>query len=162
MFYAILSNGWVAVITIPTNQLLHGDMDSVMYLLVGMSAVLLIGLAILIVYNMFKDRKNRYVNETLKILGNTYYAIYRINYENATYQAIKSNEDMADLITTKGHYEDLIKAIKLKVEEKTYEEFERSFSLQNIRSLIDKKVYEFGGDFQRKFDDGYHWVCQQL
>lgn len=158
VYYAILSNGWVAVITIPTNQLLHGDMDSVMYLLVGMSAVLLIGLGILIVYNVFKDRKNRYVNETLKILGNTYYAIYRINYENATYQAIKSNEDMADLITTKGHYEDLIKAIKLKVEERTYEEFERSFSLQNIRSLIDKKVYEFGGDFRRKFDDGYHWV----
>ncbi|MCI5774055.1 MAG: ATP-binding protein, partial [Erysipelotrichaceae bacterium] len=158
VYYAFLDNGWAAVMTIPTDRLLHGDMDSVMYMLVAMSASLLIGLAGLIIYNFFKEQRNRYINETLKILGNTYYAIYRINYENETYQTIKCNNDMVAVINSRGHYRDLIKAIKSKVEERTYEEFERSFSIENIKSLIAKEVYDFGGDFQRKFADGYHWV----
>ena len=42
------------------------------------------------------------------------------------------------------------KTVKTCVDEKTYEEFEQSFSLENIRHLIADKVYEFGGDYRRK------------
>ena len=162
VYYAFLENNWLAVMTIPTRQLLRGDMDMTMYFLLGISILLFAGLICLVIYNFLKDRKNRYINETLMILGNTYYAIYRVNYENSTYNAVKTSEDLLDVIPSKGHYQDLIKLVKTKVEEHTYEEFERSFSLENIRSLIAKGIYEFGGDFQREFPDGYHWVTIRI
>lgn len=162
VYYAFLENNWLAVMTIPTRQLLRGDMDMTMYFLLGISILLFAGLICLVIYNFLKDRKNRYINETLMILGNTYYAIYRVNYENASYNAVKTSEDLLDVIPSKGHYQDLIKVVKTKVEEHTYEEFERSFSLENIRSLIAKGIYEFGGDFQREFPDGYHWVTIRI
>ena len=162
VYYAFLDNEWLVVMTIPTRQLLRGDMDATMYFLVAISVLLFAGLVVLVIYNFLKDRKNRYINETLMILGNTYYAIYRVNYENATYRAIKTSEDLLDVIPAKGNYLDFIKVVKSKVEEHTYEEFERSFSLENIKSLIEKDIYEFGGDFQRKFADGYHWVSIRI
>ena len=162
VYYAFLENNWLAVMTIPTRQLLRGDMDTTMYFLIAITVILFAGLVGLVIYNFLKDRKNRYINETLMILGNTYYAIYRVNYENATYRAIKTSDDLLDVIPPKGHYLDFIKVVKSKVEEHTYEEFERSFSLENIKNLIAKGIYEFGGDFQREFADGYHWVSIRI
>lgn len=48
------------------------------------------------------------------------------------------------------------------VNKKTYEEFEQSFSLENIRRLINDRIDEFGGDYQRRFGNEYKWVSIKI
>ena len=43
-----------------------------------------------------------------------------------------------------------------------FEDFRTSFSLENIRSLVSRRVRDYGGDFQRVFDGEYRWVNVRL
>src|SRR5699024_5196666 len=75
---------------------------------------------------------------------------------------VKSSDDVKELLGKSGSYSHLIQVVKTCVSEKTYEEFEQSFSLENIKKLIADRIYEFGGDYQRKFHDEYKWVSIRI
>ena len=52
----------------------------------------------------------------------------------------------------------LLDTMKEVIEPEAYEEYVESFSLQSIRSLVSRRVRDFGGDFRRLFGDVYRWV----
>ena len=157
VYYTELDNGWVSIVTIPFSMILE-DLNQLTFLftlifIIFMSYTLMV---------TWKDHRisNRFklTNETLRVLGNTYYALYRINYEEGTYEMIKSSKYVGSRIPTRGPY-DLWMNIAIEViEENASEDYRESFSLANIKRLVEHHVHRYGGDFLRRFGDEYRWV----
>ena len=72
--------------------------------------------------------------------------------------SIKSNEDVKERLGASGDYQLLMDVMKEVVRPEIYEEFAQSFSVKNIRKLIQEGIREFGGDYKRRFGDEYRWV----
>lgn len=161
VYYSQMGNGWLSVITIPTQAILQEGWDSTLLAIAGVFvAVLLVAVAFM-VRSFVDERKARHTADTLKLLGDTFFAIYRINYQNGTYETIKCSDDVREKLgdhVQRGDYHHLMGIVKQYVDDKTFTEFKKSFSLENIRSLIDEGINDFGGDFRRTFSDGVRWV----
>lgn len=162
VYYYAMDNGWLSVITIPLNQILMDDLDGFIVVQAAVCIILFAAVVIILVRSFVADRKMKKTAETLQILGDTYYAIYRINYETETYESVKSSEDVMDQLGKEGDYSHLIQVVKSYVDQDTYKEFETSFSVENIRRLVRENIYEFGGEYQRRFGDEYKWVSIRI
>lgn len=155
--YTRLSNGWYSVVTTPYSLIL-GDLNTVYLVFVAMGVVFLAALAVMGVRDWRRTRAMERTNETVRVLGNSYYAIYLVNYDEGTYEMIKGSDYVRDRIPPRGPYPDLLRTAGEVIEENTFREFEESFSAENIRSLVAGRVRDYGGDFLRKFGERYRWV----
>lgn len=162
VYYYEMDNGWCSVITIPVEKILIDGWNSVILTLVVVSLALFVAIAAMLIRGYLDARRVKHVQDTLQILGDTYYAIYRINCETERYEVIKSQKDLRGQLGGAGDYGYLLKVMGKVVDRDTYEKFCSSFSMENIRKLVADKTGEFGGDYQRKFEDGFHWVNVQL
>ena len=162
VYYDEMDNGWLSVITIPIQNILQSDLDGVIVTLAVICLALMITVAAALLRSYFGEQKMRHTADTLQILGDTFYAIYRINYETGTYETIKSSRDVREQLGRSGTYRHLLDVLRGYVEEQTYQEFEHSFSMENIRRLVAHQIYEYGGDYQRKFGDTYKWVSIKI
>ena len=155
--YTRLSNGWYSVVTTPYSLIL-GDLNTVYLVFVAMGVAFLAALAVMGVRDWRRTRAMERTNETVRVLGNSYYAIYLVNYDEGTYEMIKGSDYVRDRIPPRGPYPDLLRTASEVIEESTFREFEESFSAENIRSLVAGRVRDYGGDFLRKFGERYRWV----
>lgn len=162
VYYYEMDNGWCSVITIPVEKILIDGWNSVILTLVVVSLALFVAIAAVLIRGYLDARRVKHVQDTLQILGDTYYAIYRINCETEKYEVIKSQKDLRGQLGDTGDYGYLLKVMGKVVDRDTYEKFCSSFSMENIRKLVADKTGEFGGDYQRKFEDGFRWVNVQL
>lgn len=162
VYYYQMKDGWLSVITIPVEKILVDGWNSVVLVLALFSLCLVIAIAIVLIRGYIDTRKVKHTQDTLQILGDTYYAIYRINCEEETYEVIKSMDDVGKILEKKGKYSQLLDVMERIVDEETFEEFCQSFSIENIRKLVKAKTAEFGGDYKRKFSDGYRWVSTKI
>lgn len=165
VYYSQTENGWMSVITIPTKAILQEGWDTTLLAIVAVFVALLVTAGVFITRSAIEERRARHTANTLRLLGDTFYAIYRIDYVRGTYEAIKNSKDVNDELgehSSKGSYHYLIDVVKKHVDERTYTEFEKSFSLENIRALVADGVAEFGGDFRRTFPDGVRWVSIRI
>lgn len=161
VYYSQMGNGWLSVITIPTQAILQEGWDSTLLAIAGVFVAALLVAVAFMVRSFVDERKARHTADTLKLLGDTFFAIYRINYQNGTYETIKCSDDVREKLgdhVQRGDYHHLMGIVKQYVDDKTFTEFKKSFSLENIRSLIDEGINDFGGDFRRTFPDGVRWV----
>lgn len=165
VYYSQMQNGWTSVVTIPTQAILQEGWDNTLLAIVAVFIAILLIAAAFMIRSTLEERKARHTANTLRLLGDTFYAIYRIDYRHGTYEAIKSSPDVRTELAAhgdRGDYHYLIEVVKKYVDERTYAEFEKSFSLDNIRALIADGVTEFGGDFRRTFPDGMRWVSIRI
>ena len=102
------------------------------------------------------------MNEVVRVMGNVYYAVYRINYEQGTYIRLKGSEHLGANTPEEGDYEYLLRKMLKYVARDTYDEFAKTFSLENIRKLVSEKIWDFGGDFQGWYGKEYRWVNIRL
>ena len=161
VYYKVGDNGWISIITLPYSYLLSG-MGQVMTWYILVFGVFL-ALTILMT---LRDRKlNRTVeltNETVRVLGNSYYAIYRINFEAQTYTMLKGSDYIRGKLSPQGDYLRFLDVLKEVIEPGAYQDFVNSFSVDSIKRLVKRKVRDYGGDFQRLFNDEYRWVNVRL
>lgn len=165
VYYSQMQNGWTSVVTIPTQAILQEGWDNTLLAIVAVFIAILLIAAAFMIRSTLEERKARHTANTLRLLGDTFYAIYRIDYRHGTYEAIKSSPDVRTELAAhgdRGDYHYLIEVVKKYVDERTYAELEKSFSLDNIRALIADGVTEFGGDFRRTFPDGMRWVSIRI
>ena len=155
--YSRLANGWYSIVTTPYSLIL-GDLTSVYAVFVGMGAAFLAALVAMAVRDWRRSKAMERTNETVRVLGNSYYAIYLVNYNAGTYEMIKGSDYVRERIPERGPYEALLRTASEVIEEATFQEFEESFSAENIRKLVDGRVRDYGGDFLRKFGEKYRWV----
>ena len=160
-YYDIAENGWISIITIPYNSLLGGVRTiSIWYI-----GIILIFLAVFIAMSIRENHMNRNIvrtNETVRVLGNSYYAIYRMDFSNERYEMIKGSDYMRSKIPAEGDYNLLLSTMGELMRPEVFEEFRRSFSIENVRRLVSQRTRDYGGDFQRLFGDEYRWVNVRL
>ena len=131
--YSRLANGWYSIVTAPRAVIL-GRLQSVGALFGIMVALFAVLLGALAVRDMRRARTMERTNETVRVLGNSYYAIYLVNYEEGTYEMIKGSDYVRRRIPKRGPYESLLRTAAEVIERDTFEEFEESFSADNIRN----------------------------
>ncbi len=161
VYYWELENGWISIITIPYSTIFSSLLQATISFSIGFSVFLL-----MLIFMAWKDyrlnKRMSRVNETVKVLGNSYYAIYRLDYQLGTYERIKCPDNICQRIPPQGKYEDLLGVMKEFIESSAYSEFLESFSMKSIRQLVAHQTRDFGGDFQRLFGDEYKWVNVRL
>ena len=150
VYYTRMDNGWYCIVTVPYARLL-GGLRSLIWPLLLMFAVSLLALAALSWREMRLTARIRRADETARVLGNRYYALYRVDYERETYQMIKGSDYVRDRLPPAGPYSDLLRTAGEVIEADAYRDFTESFSCENIRQLVQQKVWEFGGEFLRRF-----------
>lgn len=157
-YYYEMSNGWKVILTVPFEEVLIGERNVTIVVMVVISVILFLILAAMVVRDIVNSRKMAKADNTIHILGDSFYAIYRVNYQLGNYETIKCAADMGKKLPPGGNYQELLEAIKSFVEPSTYKEFEMSFALDSIRQRVAAHVADYGGDYQRRFGDTYKWV----
>lgn len=158
VYYHELTNGWMVIMTIPVQSILLGDGNALIYSLIGVGLILTIILCFIFIRDVFHYKKMRIANDTIAILSDSFYAIYRVNLKNGTYITLKNSYDIDKIVGTSGSYEHLLDTIKSVVEKGTYQEFALCFSLDSIKQRVKERIADYGGDYKRRFDDEYKWV----
>ena len=163
LYYQHTQNGWLCILTVPYDTLLQGVQSILIYYGVGIVLFLAIALAM-----WLRDRRlsrtARRTTETVQVLGNMYYAIYRLNIKTGVYEVTKASDlVMKELGKGQGDYDDLLRVIVSSLDDWTGEDFAKNFSLENIRELAgQQQSRDFGGEFLRRFDDGERWISARL
>ena len=161
VYYEKMNNGWTCIVTIPYKELLGSFWNATLWY-VGLFSFCFVMAVFMGVKSFLLSRKMKRINETVQVLGNSFYAVYRINFKNDTYDMIKGSDYVRSQVPEKGSYSDFLNIAREVIEEKAYQEFIKSFSLENINCLVSHKVQDYGGDFRRQFQDGYRWVNVRL
>lgn len=161
IFYRQTRNGWISIVTIPYSYLVNGlDTLSLWYL--GIFAFFLTMAVLMWVRESRLNHQVELTNETVRVLGNSYYAIYRINFDQGRYTMLKGSDFIRSRLPSTGNYDDFVEALGEVIEKDAYTDFARSFSIENIRELVKEKVCDYGGDFLRLFNGEYRWVNVRL
>lgn len=156
-YYDVAGNGWISIITMPYNSLLQGVQTLSIWFL-GILVIFLVALVILTLRENKMTMNYRRTNETVRVLGNSYYAIYRVDFASSTYEMIKGSDYVRERIPVNGDYELLLKTAGEVMRADVFQDFRVSFSIDNIRKLVAGRTRDYGGDFLRKFGDEYRWV----
>ena len=161
VYYFELDNGWYSVITIPFDQLLEPLKESWgMFLLVMMFFIILLIAFLLLEYRA--NKKARLYNDIVRVLGNSYYALYMIDLNQNQYFMLKGSDYVRERLPQKCSYDALLDILKEIVEDDTYQQFREAFARDNMFELTRQRVRDFGGDFKRMFNQEYRWVHVQM
>lgn len=161
IYYTEMDNGWYSIVTVPYFTIL-GDLYAFAFFF---AMVLLVSFLTLLAMSRRELRLNagmERAQETVQVLGNTYYALYRVDYERETYEMIKGSNYVAGKIPPTGAYADLLRTAGEVIEENAFKDFNESFSSESIRALVRQRVRDFGGEFLRNFDGEYRWVSVRV
>ena len=158
VYYQTMRNGWTVILTIPTMHILMGDQNTLIYILAVVALVLFLMLAYITLREALRSSSMKKADDTAHMLGDSFYAIYRVYLRDGSYEGIKIYEDLQGKVPKKGSYGQLIETMRPLVKPSTYRAFEESFSLENIQKRIRQGVEDYGGDYQRLFGDKYRWV----
>lgn len=161
IYYFRSGDGWMSILTLPYTTLLQG-----LYGISVLYAVILVMFLIVSAFLWLKDRRigrdMERTNDTIRVLGNSYYALYRIDMERGIYEMTKGSDFVRERLPYKGNYEDLVNVLVTAMDEDTGSDFKEGFSLENIRRLNRSRTGEFGGDFLRTFGGTYRWINVRL
>ena len=162
LYYQHTVNGWLCILTVPYETLLQGVQSILVWYGAGL------GLCIIVAVGMWmRDRRlsrtAQRTTETIQVLGNMYYAIYRVNAQTGSFEMTKGSDFVKRAFhKEKGDYPDLVKVIVSSLDEWTGEDFANSFSLENIQKLLDQQTRDFGGEFLLQTDEGQRWISVRV
>ena len=158
VYYYRMANGWTVMMTIPISSILMGEENTLIFVVAGVALLLFLALTLVTVQDFFRSRRMKMADDTAHMLGDSFYSIYRVNFRTGSYTAIKIHESIEDRVSATGDYAKLLETVSEVVRPDTFRAFENSFSLESIRSRIEQGIVEHGGDYQRRFREGYRWV----
>lgn len=161
VYYDTMSNGWISVLTIPFDTILK-NLSGFLWLMTALFVGFLAMVLFVTIRNSRIDRAMKRTDETVHALGNFYYAIYRVDTKQSVYEIIKCPEDIKQYLPLQDSYDILLQAISRFVSEKTFQNFTESFSLPNLKRILEEHDKEYGGDFLRLFADTEKWVNVQV
>lgn len=157
IYYNEAENGWVSIITIPYTSIL-AEFGQLRFWTVGILTIFWVLGGIMTIRSYLLNRDMERTNETVRVLGNSYYAIYRVNYRHGTYDMIKGSDYIRAHLPLHGAYDELMATLGKVIHQNIYQDFKDAFSLEHLQELVQKRVRDFGGDFLRRFNGQYRWV----
>ena len=161
VYYTRMDNGWYSIITVPYSKIL-GGLQGVLWPLLLMFGISFLVMTALALREYRLASRVRRANETAQVLGNTYYALYRVDYERETYEMIKGSAYVRERIASTGPYTALLRTAGEVIEADAFRDFTESFSCENIRELVRQRVRDFGGEFLRRFGAEDRWVSVRV
>lgn len=157
VYHNSVSNGWLCIMTIPHATVLSGFKTIITVysaaLGIAFCVVLLMGL-----HDILMNRRAAKSSQIINALCDTFYAVYRINLKEGSYQMIKGSTEMQAYLPPEGSYEEMMTGFDQVVAKELAEELQKSFSLSHIRQLAKEKVRNYGGDFLRMMNGEEKWV----
>lgn len=158
VYYQTMPNGWTVIITMPIRSILMGEPSTMVYIIAALALVVFLVLLFMTIQDILRSRSAKKADDTAHMLGDSFYAIYRINFVNGTYECFKTSSTLQGILPERGDYAIFLEAMRPLVKPSTYQAFESSFSLESIRTRTAQDIPDYGGDYQRLFDDTYRWV----
>jgi len=162
LYYQETDNGWLCILTVPYDTLLQG-VQNILIWYGGAFVMFMVAAVVFWLRDRRLSKKAQRNDETIQVLSNTYYALYRINVMNGTYEMTKGSENVRkQLPDTVGAYNDLLRVLRSDLDELTGEDFEKNFSLKNIRQIVKQNMSDFGGEFLSQSEEGQRWISVRL
>lgn len=158
VYYQEMNNGWTVIMTMPIQQILMGDENTVILILSGVAVFLFLVLIFMTIQDMIKSRVMKKADDTARILGDSFYSIYRVNVKTGTYECFKLYDDLRGKVPMKGSYASLLEALRPLATPSTFQAFKANFSLDSISQRMEQGIPDYGGDYQRRFGDTYRWM----
>ena len=157
VYFVRAKNGWMSFVTIPYEYVLK-DYQGLLFWYV-------LTLVVFVLFAMFMYMRSKRMSKTVesmyevvRVMGNVYYAVYKIDYQKGTYTRLKGKDHLGNDMPENGNYNNLLARMLMYVSKDTYDEFAHTFSLENIRTLVSKHIWDFGGDFRAYYGSKYKWV----
>ena len=103
-------------------------------------------------------------NEALKVLGNSYQIIIRVNFKLGTFTTLKAPDMMRLRLASRNNFDDLISVFSDIVLPESWNNFYKNFSLNHLRNLASLSIRDFGHDYQLKLnnDNRYKWFNARI
>lgn len=161
VYHSATADGGMSIITVPYSEIFR-SLRTYIYIFSFITVLFIAGNIAAVRSNLKERRRSERLMSTIRALSNTYYGLYRVNYANNTYELVRGSRHVRSRMPDKGNYEDFLRISGEVVEETAFKEFCDSFSIDNIKKLIENRVRDFGGDFLRNFDGEYRWVNVSL
>lgn len=161
VYYAISEKGWISIVTIPYDFLL-GEYQNLLQWFILTLVLLLLLMLLLSLREYLLHKQVERGNEVVRMLGNAYMAIFRINVAKGQYAVVKVDSKLGFETKEEGSYAELLDKLVESVEADAAEEFAQTFAAGNIQKLVERKLHDFGGDFRRRFGKEYKWVSVRL
>ncbi len=161
VYYARMENGWLAIVTVSYDNIFASL--SWFYIVSGILLLFFLLASLIVIWRetWYNVRIIR-TNETVRVLGNSYYALYRIDFRANRYEMIKGSDYVRARLPEQGSYDELQQVLSEIIEPDAQEDYMRSFSREGIQDLVRRRVRDFGGDFLRRFGEEYRWVNVRL
>ena len=157
VYHATTASGWRVIITVPVDAMLANLRQ--FYLLFGLIMLAWIaGFVVVVWRNLRLDALVSRTSETVQVLSNSYYGLFRINYAQNTYEMIKGSAYARRRLASTGSYDQFLQVIGDVMEPDTNADFRNSFSLASIRDLVAGNIRDYGGDFLGKYETGDRWI----
>lgn len=157
-YYQKMPNGWTVIITIPIGVILMGEQNTLIVVVAFVALVLFLALVLMTVQDFIRNRRMKTADDTVHMLGDSFYAIYRVNFMTGQYTAIKIHESLRNVMPRTGDLSIFFQKMSEVVMPNTLRAFKNSFSLDSIRMRVEQGIADYGGDYQRRFGSEYRWV----
>lgn len=102
-------------------------------------------------------------NEALKVLGNSYQIILRINLKLGTFTTLKA-PDLIRARLTHNNFDDFIEVFSDIVIPESWNNFYKNFSINHMRALATQSIRDFGHDYRLRLnsDRNYRWFNARI
>ena len=160
VYYTVSDKGWISVVTIPYDFLL-GDYQNLLQwfiLILGIFALMVVSLG---TREHLLNKQVENINDVVQVMSKSFLAVFRVNLRTGRYTIVKA-EHMGFEPAADGSYEELLNQLVPLVEPEAATEFAETFSLENIKDLVKRRIYDFGGEFRQRFGKEYKWVNVRL
>ena len=160
VYYTVSDKGWISVVTIPYEFLL-GDYQNLLQWFVLTLAFFALLLVLLGTREHMLNKQVQNINDVVQVMSKSFLAVFRVNLRTGRYSMVKA-ENMGFEPAAEGSYGELVSQFVPLVERDAAAEFSETFSLDNIRDLVKRQIYDFGGEFRQRFGKDYKWVNVRL
>ncbi len=137
---------WITMITAPADLMLK-DFNYI----VCIFGAMIIGFALLEAWMLLREyRFSRQIasgNEALKVLGNTFRDIVRVNFRTGSFSLLKSSPYFKEQLGSAAVYSGFMQAMQKIIKPEHWQEFAREYSLQNLEHLAVNYIRDTGHDF---------------
>ena len=161
IYFTKMGNGGTVAMIVPVTDIMEGKKNIVMAIFMFIALVIFAIVTGLVIRN-FKQKKNiTNATTTIGLLGDMYYAIYRIDFINSTYECIKTTPELEKKLGKRGEYKYLVETLN-KVSLNKDNDYIKTFNLDQNRKKGNGSFTYYGGEFQFKFGDEYKWVSIRI
>ena len=123
VYYAEMDNGWTVVMTIPIQEVLMGERDPLIYSLIGVALIAFVTLLFMVVRDILNLRRLAETEKTIRVLSDSFFAIYRVDFAAGTYLTIQTSPDLLGSFDESGVYEMLLTQVIMRVHPEAYAVF---------------------------------------